>query len=410
MYYTTPIPLEVLTTITNTVQNTFPNFEIKQQQKLIDKLIELWVFIYISKKADDKYTNIPTSKFEQFNIQVSGIRLFYTDLLKVLSDIKLIIINDKYSTGKFSKSYKPYPGIDYTDYKMINLDFAKITKHTRSKEYWLEKYPEHSNIISSTYSSSIDLDGYFTHLEKNKGIYLSTSRDSKYITHKQYLNSDKIYEYKLAAIQYNLKNIWFKVSSTGRFYNSCATVSKMAVDYILINGNKTTNIDAKNSQPLLLSNFVDCPEFTKDVQQGTFYDKLAYLTGNTREDMKKIAFREIFFSNELINKKWSAILEIGYPTLAKQINDIKNEALKNIPVGVKHSVYFDDEKNDESTLWYKLQTMESAIWVETAKTFSFPVLLRHDQIICEEKYLKIVTKAITAKYKEFKLKPTLDIK
>ena len=64
-------------------------------------------------------------------------------------------------------------------------------------------------------------------------------------------------------------------------------------------------------------------------------------------------------------------LDSIYPSLTKQINHYKSNSRKE-----------SQDWNESKFLWYKLQSLESQVFIKTALSQSRPVLTRHDSILC----------------------------
>jgi hypothetical protein len=400
-----PVPVKVIERINETVKLDYSHLTISQQQRLQKSLIELWLFIYNRQDSkptehEDFYVSIHTNDLLGFTFKSNGKVIQYSSLLLILSSSYLIDINEVYSTGRFTKSYRV--NRDFIDCltQDIEIDFKKVFKGSKDKSFWTNLYPNHADLIEETYKSSIDLQNYFIWIDAHQGEFLHsfcTKAKSFYVEGREYyskgkkvdtyLTKEKSYQLKIQAIKFNLQNFWFKVSNEGRFYSTVSNMDTIAVPFLLINGNKTTNLDAKNSQPLLLSSIIKNNQFKKDVTSGIFYDKVAESIGIERDEFKVLSYQYIFFNESRINKTWSANIDTVYPGLSEEINNIKETRL----------------------LWKFLQELESSIWVSTAKELTFVKLLRHDQIICEEKHVQETIEALNAKYKEHNLKVNLKI-
>ena len=113
---------------------------------------------------------------------------------------------------------------------------------------------------------------------------------------------------------------------------------------------------------------------------------MAAIIGKTRNEFKILSYRWIFFNDKPIPKKYCDALDSVYEGLSQQINKIKAE----------------------SKLWFRLQSLESSIWVETAKTLPFPSLIRHDQLIFEPQWKNLAIERIQNAYRKNGMKVTLD--
>ena len=299
-----PFPVKVLESIQKEVAVTYSNYSTKHQAKLQQILCDLWMRIYtlhleyVETNADDNfagadphliYVGIPRKSFLPFKIKINNHEFQYSKLIQLLETCGVIEINNKYSSGAFSKSYR-IPVDQFTETTFITISTQKIFNNFRGCEYWTAKYPEHKSIIEEAYMSSIDIDSYYQWIDSNIGSLLSSKTKKGFIVD-QYLTNSKAYSLKIGAIKFNFKNFWFMVSSTGRFYNTISNLNKVAVPFLLINDRPTDSLDAKNSQPLLLSKLVDCKAYSKDVENGEFYDKMAFIIITT----VKLGYTQLFW-------------------------------------------------------------------------------------------------------------------
>lgn len=387
-----PIPVILITRINEYVDSNHADLKEKQQILLKKRLTELWMFIYVEQvrsidKNDswDLFKHITNKDLIPFKADIGGKAYTYSILLNILKIIDAIIVNDIYKVGEFTKSFKINTAV-FGPTQDVDIDFTRILKKTRNMDHWLKLYPNHKKLIQDVYRSSINLEDYFYWLEENIGLHLGKRYRNGY--HKnRILDHTAIYECKVKAVLYNLKSHWFTVTDTGRFYSSCSNIHSSAVQFLEIDGQPTVNIDAKNSQPLLLSSLVDHPQFKDDVQEGIFYEVIGGVTGTARNETKQHLYRWVFFNENPIIGKWKTFMDEAYPGLADQINDLK-------------------QKNP---LWHELQSRESSIWIEVAKRLPFITLVRHDQIVCQPEWISTVIEDLTLEYQRFDLNCSLDI-
>lgn len=390
---TTKIPTSIINQLISYI-----NFDVdlqdideKKSQKLIKILIELWLFIY-NRQIEDQdiqnlkgYTNIDKKLLDNFSIRLNNSRLKYNQLLDILIVNKLISVNEKYSVGNFYKSYRvetDFISCNFTDFE---IDFNKIYSNTRNKSYWIEKYPELTNLIEDCYNTTIDLSSYLDWLIANEGIELKPVLD-KGVLKRRFLNKERIYQHFNLALKVNLKNLWFKLSNEGRFYSSISNLPYNAVDFIKLYGNDTIEIDIKNSQPLLLGLLLNNDKYMKDVINGVFYDVMANELGIERNEFKPLCYKYILFSSKPLKsgKIYNAIKKV-YGTIIDDINAIKeNECLAK-----------------------KLQKMESDIFVKNIGKLKISKLLRHDQVVVKNQDELIVKKFLVNEYNKLNINISL---
>lgn len=416
-----PIHTEIISVLHNqlTQDHRFINLSSKQYQKLIRELITIWYFIYSEQQTKVNkeeaatmffFVNIHKYELSQFRLQLNKIDYKHSKLIDILQDCNLVICNEKFSfiSNKASSKYinkkkedthpKGYrintTFLQNSNYTMFDIDFKKIFKNTRSKQYWLNQYPNHTHLINDVYASSIDLDKYLYWLQSNIGKELKTAKktivkDGKSIVlfEKQYLTSERIDQYFLKALKLNFKNVWFAVSKEGRFYNSVSNIPSSAVPFMKIDGNDTLEIDIANSQPLLLSVLLSEKQnrYKKDVEAGLFYQKVADYMGITRSKFKQMSYQFIFFNDkQLKSGQIYDALQAIYPDLITEINEIKSK----------------------DKLACTLQRMESAIFVDKIGNLPFKKLLRHDQAVITQENYEAVKQELIKEYKNIGLKVT----
>jgi hypothetical protein len=386
-----PLPLHVVNTVNDYVNENFPTITAKQQLRFKSKLLEYWFYIKtkhdyavinaetdipslaVTETSFNTYANIGKDEmFKLFRISFDGRAFIYSDLQKMLLDMGLIEKNSKYSVGRFTQAFRPHVDIKYTQYSWIDLNLEKLFNANITVDHLIyNNKARYFKLIKDLYTIKIDLIGYYDYLTKNIGDNISEK-------HNRILTPIRAYAYMVRAIKINLGIHFFSVANTGRLYTSGANIHNSAIPFMTLNGKPVVEIDAANSQPLLLASLVDCPGFKQDVESGIFYDKLAESEGVPRDKIKLSSFKYIFFNEKQIGKTWIDRLEKVYPGLAAEINRVKAN----------------------SQLWFILQQAEAKIWIKTALRCHYPVITRHDSILVNEKNVKDVVRMITKEYKK----------
>lgn len=302
------------------------------QPKLKKRLIELWYFIYNRQIEDydntlDYYVNIHVKDLCKFDLMIDGERYRYNNLLSILNKCELIDINEKYSSGSFSMSYRINTSVINIGYAEVEVDFKKIFKYSKTQEYWLQKYPELLNKIQDLYSTTIDLEEYYSYLTNNIGLQLKPIYNKKTKRlEKRVLTPQRVFEYLTEAIKINFQNIWIKISEEGRLYSSITNISSTATPFIKIDGKKTYELDVKNCQPLLLATIIQHDKYKQDVENGIFYDKLANVLLITRDEAKLRVYRHVLFNDDKLSSgNLYNALEVLYTGLVDQINTLKEK-------------------------------------------------------------------------------------
>ena len=392
-----PFPVTVVQEIENYVTTNYPTIKESGRVKLFSVLLELWFFIKSkhvgsiahledtnkqikdSGKSHLNWVNISQSELIHFNVSIDKSRVIYSRLLDILIDLNLIERNDTYEVGNFSKSYRPHVNLKYESTKSININTKKIFKKIQTKSDLYKNTPfRYRKMIDDLYLTKIDLEQFFYDIDQMLGMRYSSNT-------KAVLTYNKIYALKIRALKINLGIHWISISETGRVYSSITNLPQIMIKYIRLNNEKVVEIDAANSQPLLLSSLVNHSKFTRDVESGVFYEAMAESMGITRSEFKGQSYKYIFFNENEIGSTWRKRLDAVYPGLANQINEIK--------------------KTDK--LWFLLQKAEADIWIKIAQKQPDPVLTRHDSILITDNEIESIKKQLKTEYKKRGMKVTL---
>lgn len=393
----TPIPLTVVNNLNQYISLELPTLTQKQSNKLLTMLIELWFYVKVkhssevdnlennekglkeSQTAHLNFTNLHSSELSKFRILVGKSILTYVELLSILLDNQLIERNDIYSSGRFSKSYRPHSQLKYELFSDIEINLEKIFRNNKTREDLYKENPhKYRKLIDDLYLVNIDLEKLYFHLDQSIGLPYSNKTDSP-------LTPAKAYSLKIQALKINMGIHFFSVSSTGRIYSSIANLPTVILPFLELHNEKVVEIDAVNSQPLLLAGMINHPQFKADVENGCFYEKMAESMGINRQEFKLKSYRWIFFNENKIGSVWQERLDAVYPGLTQQINKLKAER----------------------PLWFSLQQMEANIWIKVAQKQLVPVITRHDSILIKESMVNTIKKQIIKEYKKRNLKVSL---
>lgn len=387
------IPTSVYDKINISIQKELDFIDLTEKQKsnLIKQLVSLWFFIYTSQKNDElainlkSYTKIQSRLLQRFYIKLNNQKIGYNKLNDILERNGLITINENFCPIKFSKSYRVVTDFIGNNYTEVEIDFDKVFDNLKNKSYWVKKYPQYKKQINDTYEVEIDLDNYIHWLNQNSGLELKPVIKNGILSNR-FLTQERIYDYINDALKINLNNIWFKVSNEGRFYNSTTNLSYTAMPFIKLKRRKLIEIDVKNCQPLLLCKLIDNPIYKKDVEEGVFYEKMKDVIGISRNQMKVLSYKYIFFSNKKLNggKIYDALQKL-YPGLIDQINQLRNEI----------------------EISKELQKLESDIFVKSISYLDFKMMLRHDAVFVYEEDYEIIKSYIQTEFNKIGLKATI---
>lgn len=387
------IPTEVVNKVKFSIDSEldFINLTEKQKSKLNKILLSLWYFIYNEQRNDNNtfnlkgFTNIHSNLFNKFSFQYDKNRLKSQYLLKLLSSNGLISINERFSSGVFSQSYRIESDLINTNYSEVEIDFDKIFYNFKNKSYWLKKYPSLKKQINETYEVKIDLGDYILWLNNNIGLELKPVINNG-ILQKRFLTKERVYDYINDALKINYDNIWFKLSNEGRFYNSTTNLSYTALPFIKLKRRNIVEIDVANCQPLLLSKLINNDTYKKDCELGIFYDRISEELNITRNEAKVLSYKYIFFSNKKLKSgKIYDCMKKLYGDVIDQINELR----------------------DKIEISKEMQKIESDIFVNKISILDFKMMLRHDAVYVYEEDYEIVKKYVIKEFNNIGFNPTI---
>ncbi len=184
----------------------------------------------------------------------------------------------------------------------------------------------------------------------------------------------------------NIKNIYFKFDSFGRFHTNFTILKKeIRNDFLSINNEQITELDITNSQPLFFAILLkkEVPAINGDTQRyfdlvknGLIYADIIENTRiKTRKGAKELMYKVLFGNNEE-NKKENKIFKKLYPSVHEYIIEFKTE------------------KKNYRFLSHQLQRMESEFMFnnlvsEIIKTYPRMIFFTvHDSILFPKSYRK----------------------
>lgn len=406
------LPTQVIESVNNQIQKDYPTITEKQRLKLFTVACEMWWIITdrhqsIIEKNQNQYgdasvynlhINFHRNELYKFQIRIDKRVLKYNQILDLLVQSNVLEINHIYSSGRFTKSYRPHVDLCYNRAQLVELDLKWINQFFWSKQQLIDANPEYSKLIQDMYLTKVDLESYFDYLDEMKGqLYKTkqvtiTNNNKTFKTNKLmdvYFDDRTIYRLKQKATKINLGSHFFKVADTGRIYSSLANLPKTAVKFLTLNGDPVIERDATNCQPLLLSSIINHDQYKEDCQSGVFYQKGAAVTEKSRDQFKVWSYANIFFNDKKVTSKVAQQLDSIYPGISNQINVYKETELR------------------EDQLWFRLQSLEAAIFVAVAKQLPFPVITRHDSLLIHPKWKNQVDELLKNEFKRLGLKVKL---
>jgi len=326
------------------------DFTPKNKELLVNSSLDLWSYILNysirTQHSSKKYGNILSSTLEKrYRVNNGTKRIRYTGILKSLIDTQSIEVNDTYSTGKFSKSYR----ITDQSYNLLERSSFNLPEDPRDKLQhksridhlnsfaFISYYQEIKPVINYHYDSQINWKELLVDLEYQKTL--------------GEINDDEWFLYKNEALKYNQQFFYFsRPTPEGRFYSSLTSLPKKVRKHLYLDCLPTCEIDLRNAVPFFLSHIVDDKLFRQHTSQGIFYDYIADKLKKSRTFAKEFVF-QIFFG-----KRRSKIFNNIYPHLQEKIWEI----------------------GDGKVIFEKTSEIEASIFVPA---FPFPALPIHDCLL-----------------------------
>jgi len=401
-----PVPAQVLTRIKQQIQPL--GYSAEHEAKLYGRLLELWYTIYNAHqrekvKLEDNfhndaidriYTGIPTNQLAKFAIMIDGHYYQYTNLLSILENADVITVNDKYSVGRFPKSYRPHTDIVYDKISILEVNisnFVEFMSMKNTREEKLAEYPHLAQHINTVYDTTVDLDQAFQIIADSN------------------LDPQHRFDYQIRALRLSLGIHFFTEADSGRLYTSVANFPKLLLPALRLYGQPLIEIDITNSQPFLLAVLMgkswldeseELDEYVAHVCCGEFYEQIAASLDCTRKEAKQKVF-ELFFSPVFTrNKALITHFEAHYPGVLYYMQTEKFTSFKKAEAALKA-----DPTLKYRQLWFKLQALEADIVITAVEAMNIPALTRHDSILIQ--WTEDVDIAIDKLLEEFSIHTTI---
>lgn len=300
-----------------------------------------------------------------FRKRVNGKRVVtnYRTYLDFLKKAGIIEINERFSNGAFSKSYRVKFSILRDSYTTVELDLKKIL-NIKDDLYWVSRYPKISALISNHYKLNVDLNRAYTYLLENRNMELEPKNGKR-----RFLTDSRIHRYFYLLTQFSIQNLWFKLSNEGRLYSSLTNLPSILRKFITMDGDSLFEIDVKNCAPLLLNQLVDNSVYKEDCENGMLYDNIASKISLPRSRVKQLMCEKFFFANRKMKsgQLFNALSELYGADFIEQINSMRQE-------------YIDGKDH----LACALQRLESDIIINKLAKIKNSYLPIHDAILVLE--------------------------
>ena len=305
----------------------------------------------------------------------------YNTYIQYLIDKGFISMTSNYYATKKAKTYK------------LNINNLNVIRCKINDNILLKKYQKNYLLrsITNSDSSPIDLnlrkllvdDLYHVNINYSESI----NHINKLLEQKQ-IDLTKYYKNLSSIDSVNTGHVFFKFDSYGRMHTNFTILKKyIRQNFLTIDGQLTSEIDIKNSQPFFLvsilkkeigeENFNDeVKKYIDVVKNGLLYDELLenFPEQIHNRDEAKIIIYRVLFGNNSENRSENKLFRKLYPTVYNYIKEIKSM------------------KNSYKELSHALQLVESQfIFGSVVKEIKekFPhirLFTIHDSIVFPEKY------------------------
>jgi hypothetical protein len=297
---------------------------------------------------------------------------YYNFYYNYLLENRIIKLTSDYWVGNKSKTYSlPIPTLrEFDSYK--NRDTILLKKNKK--------------LFTVNYLKKINYNHIDFNVRKKLLDYIADV-DIKYSEAKTYLDSLKLTDNQRtknlhSIIQLKDYDYWYSFDDFGRFHNNLTTLkSNIRHKHILLDGEKTKELDISNSQPTFLTYImkdydnIDKEEylfFKQLIVKGKLYD---YVMNNTditdRKKIKMFIYTVLFGTNNL-RKIENKVFKKLFPSIFKWIK------------------WFKKEKGDYKSLATELQRSESNFLFNSickeiiAQYPNLPFFTVHDSITVKE--------------------------
>jgi hypothetical protein len=304
---------------------------------------------------------------------------YYMDYLVSRDILKLV---KKHQKGKNARIYKLNDGIingKITRYK--NEDYILLKKYKNTISL-IESQDIDSNTINADVKRKLVDDLFHVEIQFDKAICFLDST----------LQEVDIYNRNKYSVEcINDRHIFYHFDNYGRMHTNFTILkSFIRKNCLLINGEETSEIDIKNSQPLFLCKLIESnPTSIVNKEEfelfkfltfnGKFYQ---YLMNNSKFRDRKLVkemIYKVFFGKNFKNKS-DDLFKSLFPTIYEFITSYKKE------------------NGDYRILSHKLQNLESnLIFNKIVKEIMYVhpeinLVTVHDSIICNTRYREVVEK------------------
>jgi hypothetical protein len=296
--------------------------------------------------------------------------LVETGILKMINNYRkgkssrIYSLNEKIFTNKISR-YKNEDKVLLKKYKKKIFDTVELTD-------------DEINLISPEIKQKLISDLFDVKIEMERSIFFLDNLKNKDIDmHNRNL-------YSVDCI--NNGHIFYHFDSYGRMHTNYTILRAfIRKNCLLIDGERTSEIDISNSQPLFLtklindskSNWINKEEFDlfkKLTMNGKYYEYVKHVLNiEERSDVKEMTYK-VLFGRNASNSKADKLFKSIFPTIHRFIQLYKKE------------------NGDYKVLAYKLQKMESDLIFNKIirKIMStnpdIKVITVHDSIVIPKKY------------------------
>lgn len=287
---------------------------------------------------------------------------------------KIIFVSKEYLQGSNARIYRLSPNIIEEKILRFKNDDKTLLKKYKKAVSAIDNTDIIKNSILPEIKQKIVSDLFDVGIDLEKAIYFlnNTKQDSDCYNKNKY-SVESIHD----------KHIFYHFDSYGRVHTNFTILkSFIRKNCLLMNGEKTYEIDISNSQPLFLSKIINEEGINVDKHEFSVYNYLVFHGKFYEFLMDKIGIKEKKECKELIYKTF----------FGRNSKKEKNKFAEIFPSIYNFIVDYKNSYGDYKLLAHKLQNEESNfIFNKVIKTLSvinsdIKVITIHDSIVVPDKY------------------------
>lgn len=305
---------------------------------------------------------------------------YYNYYMSFLVDIGILQIVKKHQKGQNARIYSLSEDIIRDEIRRFKNEDPVILKRYVDSVIRIESHDFESNLI--------DVDVKRKLIEDLTSVTILFDNAKSLL--EQNINEISIFNRNMYSVEcINLNHIFYHFDDFGRVHTNF-TILKSCIrkKCLLIDGEETSEIDIKNSQPFFLCKLIESQTdfqinleeynlYKSLVLEGKLYEHIMSLSNRSREETKDLVYKVLFGKN-LYKCKSTIIFKKLFPNITDFIK------------------YYKKSNGGYKVLSHRLQNLESdVIFNNIVKEIMYiypeiKLITVHDSIICQKKHFNIV--------------------